>query len=61
MAIILVFLEFGHVFALFGDYPKFSTVEGPLKIFLKWGGGMEEKLVWARIDLYITNSMISSS
>ena len=61
MAIILVFLEFGHVFALLGDYPKFSTVEGPLQNIPEMGRGHGKKLVWVRIDLYITNSMISSS
>ena len=43
MAIILVFLEFGHVFALLGDYPKFSTVEGPLQNIPEMGRGHGRK------------------
>ena len=44
MAIILVFLEFGHVFAHLGDYPKLSTVEGPLQNIPAMSGGHERKI-----------------
>ena len=44
MAIILDFLEFGHVFALLGDYPNFSTIEGPLQNIPEMGRGHERKI-----------------